>query len=162
MTISLQIIALLFSTLVVAATEFNLPLNFVAAHLDDAIDQAMIPLDHVFMLNGTRHSKSLRSHFLEFKATLMPRLKDDMENVLKEFDASRGADKSELTEDDKFFLSEKIQKSWTKSYNLEIRKWGSTRFQRWVLRAKDIWHGLEDKLERRMERIKKMFNRNDQ
>ncbi len=160
----LQIVILALCAMLAIAAQDPLtqPLNSMASRLDDAIDQAMIPLNDAFMLNGTHHAKSLRSQLLAFKATLMPRLKGDMKTVLTDFVASRKVNSTDLTEDEKALILEKTQSAWTASYNTELNIWSTTRFQRWVLKSKEIWHGIEDKLARRIQKMKKMFQRSDQ
>lgn len=107
-----MLLCFFFVIVAVAQSSVERALDSIAVRFDDAINQAMVPIGSTLMINGTYQNQNLRIQLLEFKGSLMSRLKEDADRVLIDFAESRPDIDSEITEVERHTLTDYLRKAW--------------------------------------------------
>ncbi len=136
----------------------NIVMKQMDSRMTEAIDQSMSQLDDVLFLNGSRYARQLRAQASGFHSRVMLRLKDDLTRIATKTDQKREVDGT-LSMDSKIDFADDLRSAWEGTLRSELKAWKQGPLHAWVDRVKSIWHGMEDKIKAKAEKVKEFIHR---
>ena len=124
--------------------------------LEPMISDAMLQINSVLMLNSSNYeSRQLGVQLKQFKAKLAKNFEQDL---LEEVEAFKSSGR-QITQDEKYAMAIKIQKKWQNTLTSDVKSFQNSRLQDWFDKVKNVWKGIEKKVENNIEKFKKFVHK---
>ena len=123
--------------------------------IDDAFDQIKIPLFTGNPLEG----QDLHQKMIEFQDQLRKQLGDDFQQSIVDMLKNRKDKLQQLSEEEKGKAKDNLLIKWGKSLKKTLSLWKKTFLYGWLIKIRDIWHGMERAIKAQLDKLISFWKR---